>query len=212
MLTEGQPGCKHLDSFSVFWWILSHSHRICGHSCLNFSPTCEDKNTSCREQTVFLHLYRNQSKTRPLQSVSRRGDEVVNLWRALPAQSARGRQLAHARGSDQLRWAANPVFDIWMCHGCTLIWISWTGANITIDPYMYFSRYSVHCTRTIPSNGECSHTTPQQPSAPMTNWHGQTIFSGIFVLSRTNISKIQLTSGTSFIAITMPSFLCIPAY
>lgn len=31
------------------------------------------------------------------------------------------------------------------------------------------SRCSRHCTRTMPSNGECSHTTPQVPSRPTTN-------------------------------------------
>ena len=35
--------------------------------------------------------------------------------------------------------------------------------------HICFSRCSVHCTRTMPSNGECSHTTPQVPSWPTTN-------------------------------------------
>ncbi len=42
--------------------------------------------------------------------------------------------------------------------------------------YMYVSRYSVHCTSTIPSKGECSHTTPQHPSAPITNWNHYSSF------------------------------------
>lgn len=50
-----------------------------------------------------------------------------------------------------------------------------TNTFCTSVTYMYLSRYSVHCTRTIPSNAECSHTTPQQPSAPTTNWHRHTI-------------------------------------
>lgn len=50
-----------------------------------------------------------------------------------------------------------------------------TNTFCTSISYMYLSRYSVHCTRTIPSNAECSHTTPQQPSAPTTNWHRHTI-------------------------------------
>lgn len=37
-------------------------------------------------------------------------------------------------------------------------------------PYMYFITYSEHWTRTIPSKGECSHTTPHTPSSPTTNW------------------------------------------
>lgn len=65
--------------------------------------------------------------------------------------------------------------------------------------YMYLSRYSVHCTRTIPSNGECSHTTPQQPSAPTTNWHSQTIF-----LSWTNCLRFDSFSVT----VSLPS-LCL---
>lgn len=44
-------------------------------------------------------------------------------------------------------------------------------------PYMYLRRYSVHCTRTIPSKGECSHTTPQQPSSPTTNWQWPELLS-----------------------------------
>lgn len=35
--------------------------------------------------------------------------------------------------------------------------------------HICFSRCSVHCTRTMPSKGECSHTTPQVPSRPTTN-------------------------------------------
>ena len=36
--------------------------------------------------------------------------------------------------------------------------------------YMYFSRYSELCTITIPSKGECSHSTPHTPSIPTTYW------------------------------------------
>lgn len=35
--------------------------------------------------------------------------------------------------------------------------------------HMCLSRCSVHCTKTMPSKGECSHTTPQVPSRPTTN-------------------------------------------
>lgn len=45
--------------------------------------------------------------------------------------------------------------------GDLLVFCPWT--------HMCLSRCSVHCTRTMPSNGECSHTTPQVPSRPTTN-------------------------------------------
>lgn len=53
--------------------------------------------------------------------------------------------------------------------------------------YMYFSKNSVHCTRTIPSNGECSQTTPQHPSAPTTNWE-----ASIYNSSRRNLPTKSL--------------------
>lgn len=37
--------------------------------------------------------------------------------------------------------------------------------------HMCLSRCSVHCTRTMPSKGECSHTTPQVPSLLTTNYN-----------------------------------------
>ena len=35
--------------------------------------------------------------------------------------------------------------------------------------HVCMSRCSAHCTETMPSKGECSHTTPQVPSRPTTN-------------------------------------------
>lgn len=39
----------------------------------------------------------------------------------------------------------------------------------SLQTHMCLRRCSTHCTRTMPSNGECSHTTPQVPSLPTTN-------------------------------------------
>ena len=54
----------------------------------------------------------------------------------------------------------------------------------------------MHCTRTIPSKAECSHTTPQQPSAPMTNYTAMFTVDHLnmhFVIHQTLFSK-QLMS------------------
>lgn len=60
------------------------------------------------------------------------------------------------------------------CHALFLIQSpvknGWWNNYIKLLTYMYFSKYSVHWTRTIPSKGECSQTTPQHPSAPIINW------------------------------------------
>lgn len=72
--------------------------------------------------------------------------------------------------------------------------------------YMYFSRYSVHCTRTIPSNGECSHTTPQQPSAPMTNFDIIKQFSWVFPSTDPNC-KIRLAENPIMLCFAS-SLLC----
>lgn len=113
----------------------------------------------------------------------------MNLWSTFPAESAWCRQLTHTRSPDQLWWTANPDGSIissglfgysnYMQTHITYTYCS-SKTNLHLISYMYLSRYSVHCTRTIPSNGECSHTTPQQPSAPTTNWHSHAIFSRIF--------------------------------
>lgn len=39
--------------------------------------------------------------------------------------------------------------------------------------HMCLSKCSVHCTSTMPSKGECSHTVPQTPSLPTTNYAGR---------------------------------------
>lgn len=104
----------------------------------------------------------------------------MDLWSAFPAESARSRQLAHTGSPDQLRRAASPddsrEYDIIVHFICKVLLgfskqmpASITNTFCTSISYMYLSRYSVHCTRTIPSNAECSHTTPQQPSPPTTN-------------------------------------------
>lgn len=41
--------------------------------------------------------------------------------------------------------------------------------GLALQTHMCLRRCSTHCTRTMPSNGECSHTTPQVPSLPTTN-------------------------------------------
>lgn len=56
-LTEGQPGWRHLDSFSASWWTLYHSPRTCGHSCPGFSPAWVNKNTPCYELNVYRRLF-----------------------------------------------------------------------------------------------------------------------------------------------------------
>lgn len=46
----------------------------------------------------------------------------------------------------------------------------WSGCKMyRKGTHMCLSRYSVHCTITMPSKGECSHTVPQSPSLPTTN-------------------------------------------
>ncbi len=73
-------------------------------------------------------------------------------------------------------------YILWICqtHSALLVIKSYFKMNFyewnNNLAYMYVSRYSVHCTSTIPSKGECSHTTPQHPSAPITNWNHYSSF------------------------------------
>lgn len=109
--TVAPPGCRRPDSFSAFWWTPCRIRWTCGPGCPGFSPACRDEvgvNGENRGRACVHVIVKRLSETRPLQFVGGGSQEPVNLWRAFPAQPPRCRQLAHARGPDQLGRAANP--------------------------------------------------------------------------------------------------------
>ena len=61
-------------------------------------------------------------------------------------------------------------------HGCSV-----AQEGPCPQTHMCLSRCSVHCTKTMPSKGECSHTTPQLPSRPTTNCNSREKRAGLWV-------------------------------
>lgn len=109
--TGGQLEWRHRDSFSASWWTLSRNHEIWAHSCPNFSPAWAKPEWLLLVKESAISHKDKVTTSRPLEVVSRGSNELVDLWRTFPAESPWCRQLAHAGGSDQLWWAANPDVD-----------------------------------------------------------------------------------------------------
>ena len=156
----------HLDSSSVSWWIPSRSLWTWKHPCRDYSPACRRK--ALEKAYLNIRLSFNLIVL-PLQSVSRRCYESLDVRVAFPEQPSRRGKLSYA-GSCHLGWTSRPVSGQHENSLHSLPHQDTSNKNIQRLSYMYFITYSEHCTRTIPSKAECSHTTPHTPSIPTTNW------------------------------------------
>lgn len=128
----------------------------------------KQNNMHCENVCICLHMSLSESH---LSSLSPDADMSAWIW-GLDFQSSL------LGGGRSLTLDALAIFDrlpvLQNNNNCTssasaLRKIHWCGKMFR-PSYMYFITYSEQWTITIPSKGECSHTTPHTPSAPITNW------------------------------------------